>query len=116
MAQVDISEDLVGQTYGELFACLTLTQHLIPLGLYRRYGKNLSWLREYLPSGIIADVCHSCRMGAVYVRLSMCLWGGPLWDSFNFCRLLCTSAASKRCLCALVLLSMNRHQHAIPAV
>ena len=34
--KVDISGDLVGQTYGELFARLTLTQHLIPLGLYRR--------------------------------------------------------------------------------
>lgn len=38
LAQVDISEDLIGQTYGELFARLTLTQHLIPLGLYRRYA------------------------------------------------------------------------------
>ena len=36
LTQVDISEDLIGQTYGELFARLTLTQHLIPLGLYRR--------------------------------------------------------------------------------
>ena len=34
--KVDISGDLIGQTYGELFARLTLTQHLIPLGLYRR--------------------------------------------------------------------------------
>jgi len=49
MAQVDVSEDLVGQTYGELFACLTLTQHLIPLGLYRRYGKDLSLIRNICP-------------------------------------------------------------------
>ena len=40
MVQVDISEDLIGQTYGELFARLTLTQHLIPLGLYRRCNSS----------------------------------------------------------------------------
>ena len=41
LVQIDISEDLIGQTYGELFAHLTLTQHLIPLGLYRRCASSI---------------------------------------------------------------------------
>ena len=35
LRQLDMPPDLVGRTYGELFARLTLTRKLLPLGLYR---------------------------------------------------------------------------------
>ena len=34
--QIDVGEEMVGRTYGDLFARLALQQHLVPLGLFRR--------------------------------------------------------------------------------
>ena len=45
--QVDVGEDMVGRTYGELFAQLALQQRLIPLGLYRRKSENPAWRLNY---------------------------------------------------------------------
>ncbi|BDA48910.1 probable potassium channel subfamily T member 2 at N-terminal half [Coccomyxa sp. Obi] len=47
LRQVDVGEDMVGRTYGELFAQLALQQRLIPLGLYRRKSENPAWRLNY---------------------------------------------------------------------
>ncbi len=77
LAQVDISEDLIGQTYGELFARLTLTQHLIPLGLYRRCATrrcycicSLHSLADLLPANKCPGVTPSIQ---VYLTSSILL-------------------------------------------
>ncbi|EIE18822.1 hypothetical protein COCSUDRAFT_59753 [Coccomyxa subellipsoidea C-169] len=47
LRQVDVGEDMVGRTYGEMFERLALQQRLIPLGLYRRKSENPVWRLSY---------------------------------------------------------------------
>ncbi len=48
LCQIDVPEEFVGSTYGDLFRSLTLTRQLIPLGLYRRKSENPAWRLPYV--------------------------------------------------------------------
>ena len=48
LRQVDVPPDLVGATYGALFARLATRRQLIPLGLYRRKSENPTWRLAYV--------------------------------------------------------------------
>lgn len=54
LRQLPLPEGMAGRTYGELFASMTLTRKLLPLGLYRRKSENAAWRLYYvsaLPPG-----------------------------------------------------------------
>lgn len=62
LRQLPLPEGMAGKTYGELFASMTLTRKLLPLGLYRRKSENPAWRLFYvrsffLPSWTLEDAC-----------------------------------------------------------
>lgn len=48
LRQLPLPDGMAGKTYGELFANLTLTRKLLPLGLYRRKSENSAWRLYYV--------------------------------------------------------------------
>ena len=48
LRQIPLPEGMAGRTYGELFASMTLTRKLLPLGLYRRKSENAAWRLYYV--------------------------------------------------------------------
>lgn len=48
LRQLPLPEGMAGRTYGELFANMTLTRKLLPLGLYRRKSENAAWRLFYV--------------------------------------------------------------------
>lgn len=48
LRQLPLPEGMAGRTYGELFASMTLTRKLLPLGLYRRKSENSVWRLYYV--------------------------------------------------------------------
>lgn len=55
LQQINVPSHLIGRPYGELVMLLTLTQHLIPLGLYRRKSENKASRLFYVMTNPRAD-------------------------------------------------------------
>ena len=48
LRQIDLPQEMVGITYGEMVQRLTLHRKLVPLGLYRRKSENSAWRLQYV--------------------------------------------------------------------
>lgn len=70
LRQIPLPDGMAGRTYGELFASMTLTRKLLPLGLYRRKSENAAWRLYYVSPLLLqflsSSKCLACS-GALYI-------------------------------------------------